>query len=109
MRVRALWRGTVLADGPDTVRRDGAVYFPREAVRWAHLRPSGTRTLCPWKGVAVYYTAEAGGATGRDLAWSYRYPWPWAWRLRRRVAFGPPVTLEPVAPRADPSGPSARA
>lgn len=96
MRVRAVWRGAVLAEGPDAVRRDGAVYFAPAAVRWELLRPSGVRTLCPWKGVATHYTLAAGGVTGPDAAWSYRHPWPWARRLRRRVAFGPPVTVEPV-------------
>ncbi|MDI1460706.1 DUF427 domain-containing protein [Catellatospora sp. KI3] len=89
-----MWRGTVLAESADVIHRDGACYFPAEAVRWQRLRPRRKRSWCPWKGVARYFDVEVGGVVGAASAWSYDHPWPSARALRRAVAFGPPVRLE---------------
>ncbi|MFC7246945.1 DUF427 domain-containing protein [Catellatospora aurea] len=86
--------GHVLADSQDALLADGIRYFPAEAVAWHHLRPSGRRSVCPYKGVAEYYTADVGVQLCRDAAWVYRWTWPWSDRLRHRVAFCPDLVVE---------------
>jgi uncharacterized protein (DUF427 family) len=49
----ATWNGTVVAESDDIVTVEGNACFPRDAVRADVLRPSQTRTVCPWKGVEV--------------------------------------------------------
>lgn len=57
-------------------------YLPREDVV-ADLRPSEHRTVCPYKGVASYWSLDAHP----DIAWTYRDPLPDAGRLTGLVAF----------------------
>jgi uncharacterized protein (DUF427 family) len=61
------------------------VYFPPDAVDFSQLEPIGHRTVCPFKGQAVYWRA-AGGA-GPGIAWSYPEPFPEVARLAGYVAF----------------------
>jgi uncharacterized protein (DUF427 family) len=49
-------------------------YIPREDVTGLRLDPSATRTICPYKGVASYWSAHAGGNQIADIAWSYEDP-----------------------------------
>ena len=86
---RAIWNGTVLAEAlADRVERvEGNVYFPPDAVRLTHLRPSDTHTVCPWKGTASYYHVIAAGQTNADAAWYYPEPKEAASRIRGYVAF----------------------
>jgi len=51
-------------------------YLPLTDVRMDLLRPSATRTRCPYKGEAVYWSVVLpdGGAVRRDLVWSYPSP-----------------------------------
>lgn len=48
-------------------------YLDRAAVR-ARLEPSGTRTVCPYKGWATYYDVHVGDRVLADAAWSYEEP-----------------------------------
>lgn len=97
MRARAIWRGAVLADSDDTVLVEGRHYFPRESLSEEYLSPSGTRTVCPWKGVASYYSVTVAGETNPDAAWEYRKPFPTARRVKDRVAFWRGVEIVTVA------------
>ena len=49
-------------------------YVPPEDVRTDLLVPSDTRTQCPYKGDASYWSAEVGGGRVEDVAWSYPKP-----------------------------------
>jgi len=49
-------------------------YLPREDVRLDLLRRSATRTVCPFKGEATYWSYDPAGAAGADVAWSYEDP-----------------------------------
>lgn len=51
-----------------------AYYFPPDDVAVELLVASTTRTFCEWKGVASYWTVEAGGVRAVDAAWSYPDP-----------------------------------
>jgi uncharacterized protein (DUF427 family) len=66
-------------------------YVPFDEVVPGVLRPgpSGRRTFCDWKGVAVYWTASAGGRTVVEAAWSYPAPTPGFEALTGHVAFYP--------------------
>lgn len=48
-------------------------YLPPEDIR-VPLQPSATRTACPYKGEAGYWSVELEGRTIGDLAWSYEAP-----------------------------------
>jgi uncharacterized protein (DUF427 family) len=49
-------------------------YLPREDVRMDLLTPTEKHTRCPYKGVASYWSAEVGGRTHEDIAWTYPDP-----------------------------------
>jgi uncharacterized protein (DUF427 family) len=62
-------------------------YLPREDVRIGLLAPSPTRTYCPYKGRASYWSVDGGDESQRDVAWTYGDPLPDAQRLAGMVAF----------------------
>lgn len=92
--MRAVWNGTVIAESEDTVVVEGNHYFPAASVDASVLRPSDTRTVCPWKGTASYWTLEVDGRTNADAAWYYPDPKPQAEQIRDRVAFWRGVVVE---------------
>lgn len=51
-------------------------YIPRQDVRTDLLRPTATRTRCPFKGQASYWSVQADGELHEDLVWSYETPIP---------------------------------
>ena len=51
-------------------------YLPMTDLRLDLLRPSGTRTHCPYKGTASYYSVEIDGAVTSDVVWYYPTPLP---------------------------------
>lgn len=93
--MKAVWRGMTVAESDETVVVEGNHYFPPESVNWEHLTATNMRSLCPWKGVARYYTVSALGETERNAAWSYPRPWPWIRKIRGRVAFWGGVEVGP--------------
>jgi uncharacterized protein (DUF427 family) len=62
-------------------------YLPRADVRIGALRPSDTTSACPYKGTASYFTALAGGAEHRDIAWTYVTPIPECPKIEQAVCF----------------------
>lgn len=49
-------------------------YVPEADVRPGVLQPSGTTSVCPYKGVASYEHAVVGGRRYDDVAWNYPGP-----------------------------------
>lgn len=49
-------------------------YIPKDDVRMGLLTPTESRTQCPYKGEAVYWSANTGGTTHEDIVWSYPDP-----------------------------------
>jgi uncharacterized protein (DUF427 family)/glutaredoxin len=91
---RSAWVGEhLLARSDDVVMVEGNAYFPASAIQHGALVPTSTRTICPWKGVARYYTVAVGGSELRDAAWSYAHPLPLARRVKRRIAFWDAVEI----------------
>lgn len=62
-------------------------YVPRDDVRMELLTPTGTRTQCPYKGTATYWSVEAGAETLPDLVWTYEDPIPDASKIAGLLSF----------------------
>ena len=67
----ARWRGAVLAESDTGHVVEGNYYFPPDALRREYVRPSGTHTVCGWKGTASYYDVVVDGEVNRDACWYY--------------------------------------
>jgi uncharacterized protein (DUF427 family) len=87
MTMQAIWNGAVLAESDDTVLVEGNHYFPRDSLNEEYFTPSWLRTICPWKGIASYYTVDVDGVASADAAWYYPKPTILARRVKGRVAF----------------------
>ncbi len=96
MTYRAVWNGAVLAESDDVVHLEGNVYFPIESLNRDHVVESTSHTVCPWKGLASYYTVQVGDRVNPNAAWYYPHPSPLARKIRNRVAFWHGVRVERV-------------
>jgi uncharacterized protein (DUF427 family) len=85
--VKAIWNGTVIAESDVTEVVEGNHYFPKHTIKPEFFRESPSHTTCPWKGVASYYTLEAGGKSNPDAAWYYPAPKDAAKNIADHVAF----------------------
>ena len=90
--VRVELDGELLADShrPTVVFETGLptrYYLPREDVRMELLTPTETRTVCPYKGIASYWSATVGGKTYADVAWAYLDPVPECPKIRGLLCF----------------------
>jgi uncharacterized protein (DUF427 family) len=72
-------------------------YLPVQDVRTGLLRPTSTTSTCPFKGVASYWSVEAGGQVHQDVVWSYPDPIPAAEGITGMLCFwterGPKLTV----------------
>jgi uncharacterized protein (DUF427 family) len=90
--VRVSVNGEVVAetDRPKILFETGLpprYYIPPEDVREDVLAESEKNTQCPYKGVASYYTVEAGGDRVEDLVWYYPEPLPEVEKIRGHLCF----------------------
>lgn len=92
---RAIWKGEVIAESNDIVVVEGNYYFPPDAVKRGYLKESDTTSLCPWKGIASYYSIEVDGEVNDDAAWFYATPKDAAAYIRNYVSFWRGVEVEP--------------
>ena len=92
---RATLNGEVLAESEAVETIEGCLYFPRDAVRMEHLEPCGTRTVCPWRGVATYYDVRVGDRLEPAAAWSYEAPKRRARRIEGAIAFWKGIDVAP--------------
>lgn len=92
--MRATWNGTVIAESDQTVVVEGNHYFPPGSVRWELFEESNKRTRCPWKGQAHYWSIDAAGPAGEDVAWSYPDPSAAARQITGHIAFWHGVHVE---------------
>jgi len=96
MEHQTVWQGVVLARSADTVVVEGNRYFPPESLNADYFEHSRTRSLCPWKGLASYYSVTVDGITSRNAAWYYPHPSFLAHKIKGRVAFWNGVRVEEV-------------
>jgi uncharacterized protein (DUF427 family) len=85
--MKAIWNGAVLAESDDTILVEGNHYFPAQALRREHFKPSDHHTICGWKGTASYYHVEVQGSVNENAAWYYPTPKEAAQQIAGRVAF----------------------
>jgi uncharacterized protein (DUF427 family) len=93
-RVRVVFNGETIADTRRAQRvletsHPPVYYVPREDVRMELLRPAALRTVCEFKGTAVYWTVQVGECSVDDAAWSYEQPVPEFAAIARYLALYP--------------------
>jgi uncharacterized protein (DUF427 family) len=93
--MKAIWKGAVIAESNETVVVEGNHYFPPGSVNKERLRPSDTRSICPWKGEASYYDIQVGEEVNSDAAWYYPEPKEAARQIKDHVAFWRGVEVTP--------------
>jgi uncharacterized protein (DUF427 family) len=93
--MKATWNGTVIAESDKTEVVEGNHYFPPSAIKSEFFKPSGTHSVCPWKGTASYYTVVVDGKENSDAAWFYPQPKDAAKQIKDHVAFWRGVEVEP--------------
>lgn len=91
---KAIWNGAVLAQSDDYETVEGNVYFPPESLNMAYFRPSGTHTVCSWKGTASYYDVVVHDVMNKDAAWYYPEPKAAAANITDYVAFWKEIEVE---------------
>ena len=84
---RAIWQDQIIAESEKYETVEGNIYFPPSAVKREFLTPSGTTTVCNWKGTAHYYSVEVGGERNTDAAWFYPDPKQAAAQIKDYIAF----------------------
>lgn len=62
-------------------------YIPREDVRTELLAPTETRSICPYKGVARYWSVSASGIRYEDVVWAYDDPIPECPKIKGLLCF----------------------
>ena len=62
-------------------------YIPKQDVRMDLLEPTQTRTRCPYKGIASYWTAVIDGKRFEDVVWSYPTPLPETAKIENLLSF----------------------
>ncbi len=104
-RVVVTAAGEVLADSqaPVMLFETGLptrYYLPRADVALDLLAASPSRSVCPYKGEASYFTAKLGGGEIQDIAWTYPEPFAEVTEIKDCVCFYPErVDSIEVAPR----------
>lgn len=87
MMVRAMWNGAVLAESDETRVVEGNYYLPPDSLRREYFARTKMHTVCPWKGIASYYTVTVDDVSNKNAAWCYPRPFPLARRIKNHVAF----------------------
>lgn len=85
--MKAVWNGETIAESDKTIVVEGNHYFPVDTVKKEYLKESETHTVCPWKGLASYYTIDVNGFENKDAAWFYPDTKPAAKQIENYIAF----------------------
>jgi uncharacterized protein (DUF427 family) len=73
------------------------IYFPRDDLAMAFFDKSATRSTCPYKGEASYFSFSGEGGVIKDVGWSYETPKPGVEGIAGHIAFySNKVTLEEI-------------
>jgi uncharacterized protein (DUF427 family) len=91
-RVRIRLEGVILAQSahPLMVFETGLpprYYFPWNDVSQDRLEASDTRTLCPYKGEAAYYSVRLDDHVAPDVMWYYADPHPGLEKVAEHLCF----------------------
>jgi uncharacterized protein (DUF427 family) len=91
-RVRVLAGEQVLAESTQALVLSetglpNRYYLPESDVRGELLKPTESRTVCPYKGWASYWTVTLDGQELTDAVWSYLEPLPESTRIAGYQSF----------------------
>lgn len=86
--------GAVLGESNHVLKlREGdyppVIYFPREDIAMAMLDHSDTKSHCPHKGDATYYSIQTKSQLIKDAGWSYEAPLDGAQEIKGHISFYP--------------------
>lgn len=93
--MKAIWKGTILAESDTTIIIEGNHYFPPETINSAFFKESETHTVCPWKGTASYYHIKVNDEINPDAAWFYPETSELAKSIKGMIAFWKGVEVLP--------------
>ncbi|MEN8838666.1 MAG: DUF427 domain-containing protein [Celeribacter marinus] len=65
------------------------IYFPRADLGMAFLEATDTRSSCPYKGEATYYSIHTKSVVIADAGWSYEDPKDLVADIKDHIAFYP--------------------
>jgi len=63
------------------------IYIPRDDIAMAFLEPTDTKSTCPYKGEASYFSIIAKSGEIKDAAWSYENPIDAVAEIKNHLAF----------------------
>ena len=91
-RIRVVFGGVAIADTDSALRvletsHPPVYYVPRDALPVGTLVPTGRSSFCEFKGLASYFTVQAGDRSEPDAAWAYADPSPGYEPMGGYVAF----------------------
>lgn len=91
-RIQIIHRGTTLADTHSAWRtletsHPPTYYLPQADIAMAHLAPNPARSICEWKGQAVYWDVVIAGARIAGAGWAYPTPSPDFIGITDHIAF----------------------
>ena len=91
---KAKWNGVVIAETDNYEIVENNIYFPPESIKKEYFKESDTHSVCPWKGIANYYTIVVNGKLNKDAAWYYPEAKDAAKNIEGYVAFWRGVEIE---------------
>ncbi len=91
--IRGVLASATVAESDHTVIVEGNHSFPPDAIRAEVFAETRSHSLCPWKGIARYYTLIVPDNELANAAWTYRHP-TFGRRIKDHVAFGSGVRIE---------------
>lgn len=92
--MKAIWNGKVIAESENTILLEGNRYFPANSIKHEYFINSEHTTICPWKGVASYFTLNVEGENNENAAWTYHNPKDAALPIKDFIAFWKGVKIE---------------
>jgi uncharacterized protein (DUF427 family) len=91
-RIQIIHRGVTLVDTRRAWRtletsHPPTYYIPQSDIMMAHLSANPARSICEWKGQAVYWDVTIGGERIAGSGWSYPRPSPRFAGIKDHIAF----------------------
>lgn len=85
--MKAVWNGKTVAESEKTIIIENNHYFPPNSIIKEYYKKSETKSVCPWKGNAKYFSLVVDGKENTDAAWFYPEPKDAAAPIKNHVAF----------------------
>jgi uncharacterized protein (DUF427 family) len=91
-RVVVTVNGAIIADSTEALTLREAdyppvQYIPRKDVRMGELTSSNTKSHCPYKGEATYFSIKSDGDRSHDAIWTYEAPYGAVSAIKDYLAF----------------------